>query len=104
MVQARIEGRRDRQSESGGIRARVTGTASEIKENSGSNRPRDHVAEGTHPGALPIFLKVTPSATQAVLFHQNLRQPRSRVRMCSPFAVLPGSGSCIHQSMKEAEE
>lgn len=85
-----MEGRRDRQSESRGIHARVTGTASEIKQNPGSNRPRDHVAEGTHPGALPIFVKVTPSATQAVLFHQNLRQPYPQVRMCSPFAVLRG--------------
>lgn len=49
--------------------------ASQIKQKSESNRPRDHVAEGSRPGALPILLKATPSAEQAVLFHQNLRQP-----------------------------
>lgn len=30
----------------------MTGTASEIKQKSERNRPRDHVAEGSHPGAL----------------------------------------------------
>ncbi len=71
----------------------MTGTASEIKQKSESNRPRDHVAQGSHPEALPIPLKATSSAKQAVLFHQNLRQPHSQVRIGSLFAVLPGSGS-----------
>lgn len=37
------------------------------------------MAERSCPKALPISLKVTSSAKQAVLFHQNLRQTRSEV-------------------------
>ncbi len=89
-----MEDRGDRQRESkGGQTCRVTGPASEIKQKSERNRPRDHVAEGSHPGALPISLKATSSVKQAVLFIRNLRQLCSQVRMCLSFAVLPGSGS-----------
>ena len=54
----------------------VTGTEGGIKQKSERNRPRYHVAEGAHPGALPNSLKADSSVKQAVLFHHNLRQPR----------------------------
>lgn len=93
----RLEWRQgDRQEPERGQTFGVTGTEGGIKQKSESNRPRDHVAEGAHPGALPeLSQSRLISETSCPLSPQftSAPPPVQPKLLCSPFAVLPGSGS-----------